>query len=182
MERPDVRRFDFNPLAMVKQRRSDMVRAALMLMKAYQDSGAEPAQGAMASFETWDRLVRQTVCWLAEQFPDFGLTDPLEAITGAYAVDPERLRLSAVLQAWRVQFDDKWKTLVDVRRDVQNAGNGAAASAAESQAGPAASAGQVDTSASTPGRKPDTGDHRATCRHLRGSREPGRPMVRLHCG
>lgn len=116
MERPDTRRFDFNPLDYVKQHRIGMVRAALLLMRAYQASGTQPAAGAMASFETWDRLVRQTVCWLAGEFPDFRLADPLEATTAAYDVDPEKLRLSAVLQAWRGAFGDEWKTLAEVRK------------------------------------------------------------------
>lgn len=122
MERPDLRSFAFDPLAMVKRQRIDMVRAALLLIRAYLNSGAEPAPGRMASFETWDRLVRQTVCWLAGQFPDFELTDPLEAITTAYGVDPEKQRLAAVLFEWHNAFGSEWKTLRDVRRYADESG------------------------------------------------------------
>ena len=107
VETPHARSFDFDPEQLVTQYRQELVAAAITLMHAHVE--AEPAQragaGRMASFEVWDDLVRQTVCWLAAlqkdgiipagvtadgSFPE--LNDPMEAVNEAVAKDPKRER------------------------------------------------------------------------------------------
>lgn len=98
-ELPHKREFDFDPAAVATEMRQELVAAALTLMAAYLQSndGYQKAPGRLASFEEWDDLVRQTVCWLAylqslgqvptgEGFPE--LCDPILAIDEAVRKDP----------------------------------------------------------------------------------------------
>ena len=61
---PFARQFDLDPLDYVLEHRIDLAGAALVLIRGWLSSGAPRAAGRMASFEAWDDLVRQTVCWI----------------------------------------------------------------------------------------------------------------------
>ncbi len=72
----------------------------------------------MASFEVWDDLVRQAVCWLAslqtagqvptgelptgEIYPR--LVDPMQAVTEAVQADPARSQQGRLLSAWATEI------------------------------------------------------------------------------
>ena len=115
-ETPHQRSFDFDPAAMVRDHRQQIVAAALTLIHGYFTLGKGTAlgNGRAASFENWDGVIRQTVCWLADlqkrgMLPTGhtadGLTcprlvDPLDAIADAVAVDPGLLQLGRLLDAW----------------------------------------------------------------------------------
>lgn len=65
IEQPYLREFSFDPLQRVIANRLDMVIAALTLIRGYIAAGRpRMAPGNTASFEVWDGLVRQTVCWV----------------------------------------------------------------------------------------------------------------------
>jgi hypothetical protein len=100
-DRPFSRRFDLDPLTYVGEHRQEMVRAALTIIRGYLTSGATPAQGRMASFELWDDYVRQTVAWVDKVVFPGRVTDPMEAVMGAQASDPEQEALSVLLSAWQ---------------------------------------------------------------------------------
>lgn len=113
VEVPHARSFDFDPEQIAMQYRQELVAAAITLMRAYWVSKPETriGVGRMASFEAWDDLVRQTVCWLAQlqqagslpmgmqedgkAFP--ALTDPMDAVNEAVAHDPMRERHGVLL-------------------------------------------------------------------------------------
>jgi hypothetical protein len=98
-EKPYAREFDFCPLETVLSRRQELVGAALTLMRAYIAAGrSRRGAGRSASFETWDDLVRQTVCWIATWDERFG--DPLKATERAYEEDPDTTSLRNLLRAW----------------------------------------------------------------------------------
>jgi len=64
-EQPFTREFAFNPLDEVINNRQQMVVAALTIVRAYITAGRpKAAPGRIASFELWDDLVRQPLCWL----------------------------------------------------------------------------------------------------------------------
>jgi len=72
----------------------------------------------MASFEVWDDLVRQAVCWLSslqaaghapkgtlangEVYPR--LVDPMQAVTEAVQADPARNQQARLLSAWAAEI------------------------------------------------------------------------------
>ena len=115
-ETPHQRSFAFNPAEMVRVHRQQIVAAALTLIYGYLSLGREVrlGTGRTASFDLWDDMIRQTVCWLADlqkggllpsgPFDDENaiprLVDPLDAITDAIAVDPALLQLGRLLDAW----------------------------------------------------------------------------------
>ncbi len=79
-----------------------MIRAALTIIRGYLTSGAGiMTNDSMASFEMWDKYVRQTVCWLAT-LPDMPmqLVDPVQSIYANYANDPLTMQIERVFEAW----------------------------------------------------------------------------------
>lgn len=100
IERPYAREFDFCPLETVLSRRGELVNATLVLMRAWITAGRpRHGKGRTASFEAWDDLVRQSVCWVATWDRRFG--DPLTATERAFALDPETAKLAALLSSWK---------------------------------------------------------------------------------
>lgn len=99
---PAHRKFDFDALREVKDSRQQLVQAALVLVRGYQQSdaaktgGAEPGEST-ASFEDWDELVRQPCAWLARLLPD-QYQDPADALKNAIANDPEKEMLGDMLK------------------------------------------------------------------------------------
>lgn len=110
-EQPFTREFAFNPQQMVIQNRQQMVVAALTIVRAFINAGRpKSASGRIASFELWDDLVRQPLCWLKQfvspagqtNLPDFA--DPAESITRAESENPDQTKLAAMLNAWHAAF------------------------------------------------------------------------------
>lgn len=112
-EAPFKREFLFDPLAEVCQNRHALVVAALTIVRAYITAGRpKAAKSRIASFEQWDDLVRQPLCWLRDQvaavgpafinLPVFG--DPADSIERASSDNPEITQLAALLTAWRITF------------------------------------------------------------------------------
>jgi hypothetical protein len=103
VEKPYAREFDFCPVETVISRRQELVAAALTLMRAYITAGRQRlGVGRTASFETWDDMVRQTVCWVSTW--DNRFADPLKATERAYEEDPQTTNLRNLLRAWHDVF------------------------------------------------------------------------------
>jgi hypothetical protein len=94
LERPELRRFNRNPLKAVLADRGKYIHAALTIVRAYQIAGYPDSLPSLASFEDWSLLVRSSLVWL-------GLEDPLVSMAQAREDDPTRLNLQAVVTAWR---------------------------------------------------------------------------------
>jgi hypothetical protein len=119
VESPHQREFDFDPVEFVRACRHELVAAALTLFKAYlaTETVERIGRGRTASFEVWDDLVRQTVCWIASRqeagllakgiMPDGDyfpcLVDPMLALNESVKDDPIRSRLGRLLAAWSVE-------------------------------------------------------------------------------
>ncbi len=106
-ETPYKREFACNPLKHVKANRLDMVCDALTVVRAWITAGSpRAATGNTASFEDWDRLVRQPLMWLATHtngvMPAYA--DPLSGVERTASANPENAMLGALLAAWEGQF------------------------------------------------------------------------------
>ena len=107
VEHPSRRSFAFDPEQFVRARRARLVSAALTLLRGWCESGAEPRPKPLGSFEQWDALVRQTVCWLGDIQTEFELADPNLTTERTDAADEGKAQLRAVLRAWRDAFGAK---------------------------------------------------------------------------
>ncbi|NBA96298.1 hypothetical protein [Pseudomonas sp. R5(2019)] len=113
MERPDRRSFDLDPKAWVEQHRQEMVRDVITVLLGYRVEGRRRGKSRMASFETWDDVVRQAVLWAAE-LGVVELGDPFDAIDTAFAQDPEHAKLAALLHGLHELFDEKPKKVAEI--------------------------------------------------------------------
>ena len=113
IETPFKREFDFDPLTEICNNRQALVVAALTIVRAYIAAGKpKVANGRIASFELWDDLVRQPLCWLRERMLEPGrdlhdlpmFVDPAGSIDRAASENPETSKLAALLNAWITTF------------------------------------------------------------------------------
>ncbi len=113
IETPFKREFEFDPLAEVCNNRQALTVAALTIVRAYITAGRpKVGKGRIASFELWDDLVRQPLCWLRELMLESGrdftdlpkFVDPAESIERAASENPETSKLAALLNAWTAAF------------------------------------------------------------------------------
>jgi len=121
LEHPFLRRFERDPLQDALSSRQRLVVAGLTIVRGWIAAGCPRlADGSVASFDDWDRLVRQPLVWLAsleevrESLPPFA--DPVQATAVALESDPETMKLRALLVAWRACFgnDGVWvKHVID---------------------------------------------------------------------
>ena len=105
MERPETRRFEFDPLARCQERRAEYVSAALTALRAFHLAGRPGVSDLepFGSFEAWSGLVRAALVWL-------GLPDPCLSRAEVEAEDPDREILAGLLAAWREYFKDTPQT------------------------------------------------------------------------
>ena len=113
IETPFKREFEFDPLNEICTNRQTLVVAALTIVRAYITAGRpKSAMGRIASFELWDDLVRQPLCWLRERMMESGrdlsdlpkFVDPADSIERAASENPETSKLAALLNAWIATF------------------------------------------------------------------------------
>jgi hypothetical protein len=122
-ETPYARDFDFCPAQRIEVERTHYVVAALTIIRAFIVAG-RPKLGAgrTASFELWDDLVRQPICWLKTLVAGTGgsdlpaLDDPLKAAQQAFDQDPETTKHTALLHAWYGAFGDMPTTVANAVR------------------------------------------------------------------
>jgi putative DNA primase/helicase len=103
MERPELRVFDRDPLAMVRANRNKYVIAALTVLRGFYAAGcpvqltqeAKPKPiTPLGSFEEWSRVVRGALIWLGE-------ADPCDTMEKVRKNDPKLAAMIAVVSQWR---------------------------------------------------------------------------------
>ena len=117
-ERPYTRCFELDPDSYTREHRQQLVQAAITVLLGYRVHGVVAGhrwgKGSTASFEVWDEMVRQAVCWLAvnpELCGGLELADPIGGIEKGMDEDPERERLDALLSAiWEWRGDKPFTT------------------------------------------------------------------------
>lgn len=107
VETPYLRAFALNPREYCLAHRHEMVVAALTIVRAwFADGCPRMADGNTASFEDWDRLVRQPLAWLGYWDIGWGRSDTptlcdVAVVFAEAAVEaPHKEKLRAVLHAW----------------------------------------------------------------------------------
>lgn len=98
VERPELRKFEFEPLRMVAADRPRLLVAALTILRAHHVAGY-PATGLdpLGSFEEWSAWPRAALVWLDQP-------DPCTTMAAARDTDPDLRRLRALLHAWHPLF------------------------------------------------------------------------------
>ena len=132
-DRPFAREFSVNPLAVCQTYRQDLVGAALTLILYHLQYGESLGKGQLASFEDWDRLVRQTVIRCNELLPG-QFADVMERVLINQEADPEQESLGQLLRAWLVEFGSDQVTAQEVHHRIERVGvfnDGALAELAE---------------------------------------------------
>lgn len=74
-EKPYDREFDSDPVEVALERRVELVKAALMLLKRYRDDGRPSVCTPLGSFEVWSKVVRSAVIHAGLPDPCLGLQD-----------------------------------------------------------------------------------------------------------
>jgi hypothetical protein len=98
MEKPQLREFEFDPEAVCRENRQQMISDALTIVQAWIKAGRPRNPGRLASFEDWDELVRQPIAWLATSLPD-DITDLVNATITNSSKDPQRESVGVFLSA-----------------------------------------------------------------------------------
>jgi hypothetical protein len=120
-ETPETRRFTFNPRDVIRDR-LDAYRADLLsVLLTFQWEGAPTvAAGSFGSFEEWERLVRQCVCWLIrEGVAPAEMTDPLEVMKLSKAEDPHHQQHATILETWHDLHGESVVQVRDVGRLIE---------------------------------------------------------------
>jgi hypothetical protein len=107
VEAPHKRAFKLNPVEYCREHRLDLVRAALVILKAWRNAGATRfTPDRTASFEAWSDTIRQCVIWIGRN-GWLDVADPVDSIDDGVAMDPDVRKLGALLRAWRDEFGDR---------------------------------------------------------------------------
>lgn len=93
MERPEMRQFDFDPMAEILDNRGSYIADALTVVRAYKIAGSPNKLPQLASFGEWSDLVRSAIVWL-------GFEDPLISMDRVRDADGRLDALKAFIAAW----------------------------------------------------------------------------------
>lgn len=111
VERPEEREFDFDVRAEARERRSELIRAALEITKSYIEAQCPTVDvKPYGSFSDWDRMVRRPLVWLGEP-------DPLLASRDLREHDPDMECMRAMFAAMTDLYAGQPKTAADIVSD-----------------------------------------------------------------
>ncbi|KQT88911.1 hypothetical protein [Methylobacterium sp. Leaf466] len=94
VERPELRQFDFDPIARILDDRGAYIAAAITIVRAYRAAGSPPMCGPIGSYGAWSDSVRSALIWLGE-------ADPVASMDIMRDEDPELVVISELFEAWR---------------------------------------------------------------------------------
>ncbi|CAJ0857067.1 hypothetical protein AMST5_00980 [freshwater sediment metagenome] len=109
MENPGQRKFDFNPVEVVRADRGKYVRACLTILRAHAVAGypAPDDMSALGGFDDWNKKVRGALLWLEQ-------ADPCETMKDIRDADPQRGSLLTLMDEWEAVFTNRFVTVADV--------------------------------------------------------------------
>ena len=93
-EHPEQRSFDFDPIAVARTNREQLVVAALTVLRAWHTAEEEIEWPPLGSFEEWSQRIRAPLLWLGE-------ADPCNTTIRVQREDPRRTSLATVLAQWK---------------------------------------------------------------------------------
>ena len=97
-EDPWKRKFEFNPIELIRAGRGEYVVAVLTILRAYHLSGRGVNFASYCSYEEWSKLVRGAVVWL-------GLPDPFGSVDLVSKDDPDKSDVRVVMEHWARTID-----------------------------------------------------------------------------
>ena len=120
VERPEHRSFDRDHLAMISERRGEIITHILTIVAAYIAAGSPGIRGlhAFGGFEAWDRMVRRPLLWL-------GLPDPILTSEELRAADPDLEAMRLVFSSWHNEFGSQPVTVAAVLSAASSVGQSA---------------------------------------------------------
>jgi putative DNA primase/helicase len=93
LERPELRRFDTDPVAIVREDRGKYVVAGLTILRAFHNAGRPQIAAPVASFGEWSKLIRNALLWLGEE-------DPCSTMEKAREADGALKELANIIDHW----------------------------------------------------------------------------------
>lgn len=92
-ERPELRRFNSDPVILLQESREPYLVAALTVLRAFHVAGRPRQANPLGSFEAWSDWVRGALIWLGE-------ADPVDSMEEIRADDPKIEAVTAVVTQW----------------------------------------------------------------------------------
>jgi hypothetical protein len=117
VERPELRKFDHDPLALIAANRGDYLAAALTILLAFHNVGRPRQTTLLGSFAEWSGWVRDAVIWLGE-------ADPCATMEQVRGADPKLEALTAVVEQWHAHVGSRRvsvKEVIDIATDQHTA-------------------------------------------------------------
>lgn len=102
----------------VLAQRPELVTAGLTLIRAALASEEERAPGELDSFPDWDRLVRQTVAWIAKHLAPGRYVDPLTIVEQAIEAAVDKGEEATLFGVLRDIFGDRIFTSAEVAAEI----------------------------------------------------------------
>lgn len=96
-DRPELREFDCDPIAMAIKDRGLYVAAVLTIVRAFVAAGSPRQMPPLGSYGEWSRLVRDPLIWL-------GMVDPCAVMEKVRGADPQLASLTAVMAQWLINI------------------------------------------------------------------------------
>lgn len=103
VERPELRKFEFDPVQVIKNNRGEFVAAALTILRAYHVAGRPFQVAPLGSFADWSNLVRCALIWL-------GCADPCDTMDKVRKADPELAQIKLMMTQWDIVVGAKGVT------------------------------------------------------------------------
>jgi putative DNA primase/helicase len=97
VERPELRKFDRNPIAEVMADRGKYIAAALTIARAYLAMKPVGNVNPLGGFSAWSAMVREPLICLGEP-------DPIKSMEMARTVDPERAAAHQLINHWKIRI------------------------------------------------------------------------------
>ncbi|MBR1172983.1 hypothetical protein JQ617_03360 [Bradyrhizobium sp. KB893862 SZCCT0404] len=94
VERPELREFDHNPVAMVLAKRGAYLADIFTIIRAYIAAGRPDVVGPIASYERWSDMVRAPLVWL-------GCADPVASMDQARNEDEGLNAIGELFALWQ---------------------------------------------------------------------------------
>ena len=94
VERAELRKFSFDPIARVLADRGTYVAAAITVARAYIAAGKRVECPALGSYGQWSQVVREPLIWL-------GKADPVKSMDAAREADPVRNAVRDLIAIWK---------------------------------------------------------------------------------
>jgi hypothetical protein len=93
-ERPELREFQDDALALANTNRAGYVAAALTIVRAYLTAGSPRVCGPFGSYMAWSKMVRSPLIWLGEP-------DPVSSADEIRKEDPELANIREFFDLWK---------------------------------------------------------------------------------